>query len=176
MTFYKFLAGNLTSGNDPTFYYNGPIWTGKKWKPGPWMRAKDVTKQTVEAEKGRACGHGIHLMKIPKPVYAHWSGNAYIAEGRHLLGGDHEKARFLEARLLRPLEFREIFHPKADLSRADLSGANLSGADLYGANLYGADLSRADLSGANLSGANLSRADLYEAVHLSEALNAPKSM
>ena len=188
--FYKFLAGNLASSHDSEFYYPAPTYDlkRKKWKPGAWVSAPDLTKKTMQEEQGQPCGHGLHLMKVPKPVYVRYSGNAYVAEGRELLGEDNEKARFKQIRLIRPLAFTEIFHPKAYLSGADLSGADLSGADLsgaylfgaylygaylsganlFGADLFGADLSRADLSRANLSRANLSEANLYGA-NLSEA-------
>jgi hypothetical protein len=162
--FYKFLAGNLASGHDSEFYYNAPVWNGTKWEPGPWVKAKEWEKG------GEVCGKGLHLMKLPIPRYVHWSGNAYVAEGKNLLAEDKEKARFEQVRLIRPLAFKEIFHEKADLSGADLSGAdlfrvNLSGtylflADLSGANLSGAYLFRANLSGANLSRSNLSRSNL----------------
>ena len=156
-TYYKFLAGNLASGHDSKFYYNAPVWDGKKWKPSPWMRAKDIQKG------GDACGKGLHLMKIPNPRYVRWSGNAYVAEGKNLLAQDDEKARFEFVRLISPLNFNDIFHPKAYLSGAYLSGAYLSGAYLSGAYLSRADLSGADLSRADLSGAYLSRADLSRA-------------
>ena len=120
MTFYKFLAGNLASGHDSEFYYNAPTFKDGKWKPGPWAKAKKVTKG------GGACGEGLHLMKLPNPRYVRWSGNGYVAEGRNLLAEDEEKARFEYVRLIRPLTFKEIFHEKADLSGADLSGADLS--------------------------------------------------
>jgi uncharacterized protein YjbI with pentapeptide repeats len=157
MTFYKFLAGNLASGYDAAFYYNAPVWTGKEWKPSAWVRERDCE------QSDEPCGRGLHLMKIPNPRYVRYCGNAYVAEGKHLLGEDEEKARFEYVRLVRPLEFKEIFHPKADLSRADLYGADLSRAKLYGADLSRANLSRADLSGANLYGADLSRANLSRA-------------
>src|SRR5208283_5496042 len=107
MTYFKFLAGNLASGQDPKFYYNAPFWNGKKWKPGPWVQEKDCEKSD------EACGRGLHLMKIPNPKYVRWTGNGYVAEGKHLLGEDDEKARFEYVRLVRPLEFKEIFHEGA---------------------------------------------------------------
>ena len=176
--FFKFLAGNLASGHDSEFYYNAPVWMGKRWKPGPWVEAKEFD------EGGGACGKGLHLMKLPNPRYIRYSGNAYVAEGEGLLAEDAEKARFERVRLIRPLAFKEIFHEKADLSgatlfRADLSGANLSGATLFRADLSGANLFGATLFGADLSGANLFRAvgltkeQLKLAFHVDDALNVP---
>jgi hypothetical protein len=178
--YYKFLAGNLKCGYDSEFYYPAPTPkyddTAKLigWDAGAW-----VTIPNAPAD-GKACGVGLHLMKVLKPIYTRYMENCYEAEGQDLLGEDNDKARFRSVRLIRPVPKNLIFKPKADLyganlyganlSRANLSGANLSradlsGADLYGANLsranlYGANLSRADLSRANLSGANLSRANL----------------
>ena len=142
---YKFLAGNLKCGRDIEFYYPAPTpqynekgeLTG--WEPGAW-----VTMPNAPAD-GEACGVGLHLMKVPKPIYTRYLENCYEAEGKDLLGEDSEKARFRSVRLLKPVPKNLIFKPKADLS----------GANLYGANLSGANLTRANLSGANLYGARI---------------------
>jgi len=169
--FYKFvLAGLKSDRNDSAgnpVYYPAPTFRDGRWEPADWIKCAEADSTTKEP-----CGKGLHLMKIPNPRYCRYI-QGYLAEGKGLLGQDEEKARFREVRLLRPLEAKEIFFKKADLSRADLSRANLSGADLsranlyganlYGANLYGADLYGADLSGADLYGANLSGADLSRA-------------
>ena len=161
--FFKFLAGNLASGYDSAFYYNAPVWDGKRWKPRAWVEAKEFD------EGGGACGKGLHLMKIPNPRYVWYSGNAYVAEGEGLLAKDEEKARFKRVRLIRPLAFKEIFHEKVDLSIANLSIANLSGANLSGADLFGADL-----YGANLYKAvGLTKEQLKLARHVDKALNVP---
>ena len=151
--FFKFLAGNLASGHDSEFYYNAPVWAGKRWKPGPWVEAKEFE------EGGYVCGKGLHLMKHPNPRYIQYSGNAYVAEGEGLLAEDEEKARFKRVRLIRPLAFKEIFHEKANLYRANLSEANLYGANLSGANLYGA--------------VDLTKDQLKLALHGDKALNVP---
>jgi hypothetical protein len=160
--YYKFLGGNLKCGySDKHFYYpaptpqydrNGEL---KGWKPSAW-----ITEPNADTISKDACGVGLHLMKIPNPRYVRYIGNAYLAEGKTLLGEDDEKARFKSIRLLRPLEKSEIFYPKTNLPGANLSGANLSEANLFRANLSWADLSWADLPGANLSEANLSEANL----------------
>ena len=116
--YWKFLGPNLTGSNE--FYYPAPTWnpiTGK-WKPSAW-----ICDPNPDRTSKVACGHGLHLMKICKPVYTRYTGNCYLAEGKELLGEDAEKARFAKVRLLRPVMPAEIFKPKADLSGADLSGA-----------------------------------------------------
>jgi len=123
---YKFLGPNLGCVYDRVkFYYPAPTYDAvkKRWTPTPWLKHP----KPDHANKA-ACGVGFHLAKVCAPRWGRYSGNAYLAEGRKLLGEDEEKARFAEIRLLRPLAFEEIFHPKATLSRATLSGADLSGA------------------------------------------------
>jgi hypothetical protein len=158
---YKFLSGNLKCGYDEEFYYNAPKYNQDgTWTAGEWTECKNADRNSYDS-----CGQGLHLMKTANPVYVKYTGNAYLAEGREILGQDDEKARYVAIRLLRPLTTAEIFHPKAKLGSAKLRGAYLMGADLMGADLrgaylMGADLMGADLMGAYLRGANLMGADL----------------
>jgi len=143
---YKFLGPNLRCvyGGEE-YYYPAPTWDAEKksWRPTQWIKHPKPDKANKNA-----CGVGFHLAKICCPRWGRYSGNAYLAEGRGLLGEDEEKARYAEIRLIRPLAFDEIFRPKANLSGAYLSGANLFGAHLSGANLTGANLTGADLTNA----------------------------
>ena len=148
--YYKFVTRELTDSKRGVIDYS---------RIGEWISCDDITDADID---GEACGHGLHLMKIPNPRYCQYAVG-YLAEGRYLLGEDVEKARFAEIRLIRPLRFSEIFFPGADLHCANLHGANLPGADLQCANLHGANLHGADLHCANLHGANLHGADLRNA-------------
>lgn len=124
--FYKFLAGNLKCGYDTEFYYPAPTpeydekGKLKGWEPGAW-----VTMPNAPAD-GEACGVGLHLMKVLKPIYVRYVGNCYEAEGRDLLGEDNNKARFRSVRLLKPVPKSMIFKPKANLSRARIIEGALS--------------------------------------------------
>ena len=158
--YYKFVTRELTDSKRGIIDYS---------RIGEWISCDDIKNANIN---GAACGHGLHLMKIPNPCYCPYD-IGFLAEGRYLMGEDDEKARFAEVRLIRPLKFSEIFFPGANLRRAnlrganlrnaDLGGANLRNADLGGANLWGANLRNADLGGANLRGANLRCANLLNA-------------
>ena len=148
--YYKFVTRELTDSKRGVIDYS---------RIGEWISCDDITDADID---GEACGHGLHLMKIPNPRYCQYAVG-YLAEGRYLLGEDVEKARFAEIRLIRPLRFSEIFFPGADLHCANLHGANLHGADLRNANLWSANLQCANLPGADLRNANLWSADLRNA-------------
>ena len=153
--YYKFVTRELTDSKRGIIDYS---------RIGEWISCDDIKNANIN---GAACGHGLHLMKIPNPCYCPYD-IGFLAEGRYLMGEDDEKARFAEVRLIRPLKFSEIFFPGANLRCANLGGANLQFADLGGANLRcanlrGANLRNADLGGANLWGANLGGANLLNA-------------
>ena len=121
---------------------------------------KWITLPEGEVDRnGEACGRGLHLMKVPKPLYFPYAV-AYLAWGRDQLGEDAEKARFRSIKLIRQLRFSEIFHPGANLDFANLAGVDLAEANLEGANLYWANLAKANLEGADLEGADLYWANL----------------
>ena len=143
--YYKFVTRELTD------HYSGEM---DYSRVGVWLHCPDVREGDCN---GEPCGRGLHLMKIPNPMYCQYA-IGYLAEGRKLLGEDEEKARFAEIRLIRPLKFSEIF-----FEGADLRYANLRGADLRYANLWGANLRYADLRYANLRDADLRYADLWGA-------------
>ena len=150
--YYKFLAGNLKCNYEyREFYYPAPTPKYNEkgeltcWDPGAWVTVPNAPVN------GEACDVGLHLMKVPKPLYGRYSGNCYLAEDKDLCGEDKDKTRFKSVRLLKPISSKEIFFSGANLSGANLSGANLSGANLSGANLSGANLSRARLIEGTLS-------------------------
>jgi uncharacterized protein YjbI with pentapeptide repeats len=144
----------MASFHDPNFYYPTPILKNGKWIPTEWIEEKDCL------ESNEACGKGLHLMKVLIPKYQQYRGNCYEAEGEELLGEDGDKARFKKIRLIRPIPFKDIFKPFANLSCANLRSADLRSANLSCANLSYASLSYANLSYANLRSANLSYANL----------------
>ena len=133
--YYKFVTRELTDGQTRTIDYS---------RIGEWISCDDITDADIN---GKACGHGLHLAKIPNPRYCHYE-IGFLAEGRYLMGEDEEKARFAEVRLIRPLKFSEIFFPGANLRNADLRGANLSFANLEGADLGGAIVKDVKIFGA----------------------------
>ena len=149
--YYKFVTRELTDNHVGVMDYS---------QVGKWLKCPEGIGETDR--NGEACGHGLHLMKIPNPKYCQYVVG-YLAEGRDKLGEDAEKARFAEIRLIRPLRFSEIFYAGANLEGANLEGANLRSANLRSANLEGANLEGANLEGANLEGANLEGANLVDA-------------
>ena len=149
--YYKFVTRELTDNHVGVMDYS---------QVGKWLKCPEGIGETDR--NGEACGHGLHLMKIPNPKYCQYVVG-YLAEGRDKLGEDAEKARFAEIRLIRPLRFSEIFYAGANLEGANLEGANLEGANLEGANLVDANLRSAYLRSANLEGANLEGANLVGA-------------
>jgi hypothetical protein len=157
MKYYKFLSDNLSSYQNPDFYYPSPIFKNGKWIPSKWIEEKDFEKSD------RSCGKGLHLMKILNPIYTQYKGNCYEAEGSNLLGEDEFKARFQKIRLIKPVSRDEIFKHYADLRNADLSNADLSYVNLRNANLSNVNLSYADLRNADLSNADLSYVNLRNA-------------
>lgn len=165
MKYYKFLSDNLSSYQDPNFYYPSPTFKNGKWIPSKWIEEKDFEKSN------KSCGKGLHLMKILNPIYTQYKGNCYEAEGSNLLGEDEFKARFQKIRLIKPLSRDEIFKPYANLRSADLRSADLSSADLRYADLRSANLKYANLSNANLRYADLSSADLRSAININESFN-----
>ena len=140
--YYKFVTRELTD------HYSGEM---DYSRVGVWLHCPDVREGDCN---GEPCGRGLHLMKIPNPMYCQYA-IGYLAEGRKLLGEDEEKARFAEIRLIRPLKFSEIFFEGADLRYANLRDANLWSADLRSANLRSADLRSADLQGADIRSAKI---------------------
>lgn len=162
--YYKFLGPNLSSQHDSNFYYPSPRKDKSgKWHPTRWIEVEDYS------EYDHVCGKGLHLMKACKPtLYALYTGNVYLAQGKGLLGEDDQKARFKQVRLIRPIKFSEIFYARAPLQCAyleslDLSDAYLRGADLAFATLRYANLTKATLIGATLAYANLDHANIYDA-------------
>ena len=143
-TGYKFLSREMASDYDAS-----------PWEIGVWRKQKVPT----EWRDGQACGVGLHLMRIPDPVYCRYE-MGFLAIGRGLIGSDRNKMRFEQVKLVRPLKFSEIFFPGADLTRANLTEATLTEANLTGADLRDADLTRADLTRANLTEATLTEANL----------------
>ena len=133
--YYKFVTRELTD------HYSGEM---DYSRVGVWLHCPDVREGDCN---GEPCGRGLHLMKIPNPMYCQYA-IGYLAEGRKLLGEDEEKARFAEIRLIRPLKFSEIFFEGADLRYANLWGANLRDANLRDADLWGANLRDAKIDGA----------------------------
>ena len=137
-TGYKFLSREMASDYDAS-----------PWERGVWRKQKVPT----EWRDGQACGVGLHLMRIPDPVYCRYE-MGFLAIGRGLIGSDRNKMRFEQVKLVRPLKFSEIFFPGADLTEANLTRADLTRANLTGAYLTGADLTGADLRDADLTGAH----------------------
>ena len=113
---YKFLTGEMTSPFD-----------GTKWEIGEW-RTQEIDEKD---RNGKACGVGLHLMINPIPIYTPYV-IGFMAIGRGLLGQDEDMMRFESVKLVRQLEFSEIFYPGADLTGADLFGARLVRTDLTG--------------------------------------------
>ncbi len=155
--YYKFVTRELTDSKRGIIDYS---------RIGEWISCDDIKNANIN---GAACGHGLHLMKIPNPCYCPYD-IGFLAEGRYLMGEDDEKARFAEVRLIRPLKFSEIFFPGANLRCANLGGANLQFADLGGANLWGANLGGANLLNADLGYADLWGVKIDGAVGLSDSI------
>ena len=148
--YYKFVTRELTDGQTRTIDYS---------RIGEWISCDDIKNANIN---GAACGHGLHLMKIPNPRYCRYE-IGFLAEGRYLMGEDAEKARFAEVRLIRPLKFSEIFFPGADLRNADIQYADLRNADLRNADIRNADIQYANLRYADLQGADLQDVNLWNA-------------
>ena len=146
MKYYKFVTRELRDRYTSTIDYSNV---------GKWIR---LPESEIDRD-GEVCGRGLHLMKVPKPMYFPYEV-AYLAEGKDMLGEDEEKARFRCIRLIRQLRFSEIFHPGADLWMANLEGVDLRGANLQGADLRSTVLTEANLGSAFLTEANLRFANL----------------
>ena len=144
--YYKFVTRELRDSVTNTIDYS---------RIGKWI---ELSEDAIDRD-GNACGRGLHLMKIPNPIYVNYE-IGFLAEGDDLLGEDEFKARFRRIRLIRPLRFSEIFFPGADLHRAQLESSTIYNASLDKADLRDADLIQTSIINSRLRGADLGGAHL----------------